>query len=536
MHASERANILSLRPYLDPQDFDRAFPFHIHVDESLRVLGVGTSLAKMLKRPVRGLPLTDIVTCRRPNDAANAQAWREHASLVVLITCTTPTLSLRGSVSQMEDGTLLFVVAPLAARIEEVTELGLGLTDFALHDPLGEVLLINRAAQMTLADAHRLADRLRWKTAQLNTIMELSSNGVVYISPLQQVDYVNSALAAMIGCERADILGRDIQDLDRRIEACMASGEMQRAVLTNLLSTHPLPSESVTLELAQPDKHVLQVSVRASAEGGCVAYFRDITAESEVDRMKSEFLSTAAHELRTPMASVFGFSELLLRRDFPPERQREMLDTIHRQAGVLINLINELLDLARIEARRGKDFRRQVLPIGPIVNQALSGLLILGDSRAVQLSMDCGDAKLWIDAEKLGHALTNVLSNAYKYSPAGGAIAMRVYLAADLPPDPSSLDAGDPGSLVVEVEDHGLGMTREQLMRVFERFYRADPSGSIPGTGLGMCLVKEIIELHGGTVAIASEYGHGTTVSLRLPLACAQASEAASQELTIGEA
>lgn len=269
---------------------------------------------------------------------------------------------------------------------------------------------------------------------------------------------------------------------------------------------------AVRREVLQMHTPCPRTLVRSVRQGGhdneTVMYFQDITHALEVDRMKSEFLAMAAHELRTPMVSIFGFTELLLKRQFDDVRRSDMLGTIHRQASVLINLVNELLDLARIEARRGKDFKRAAQPLQPLIQGVIGGLLVHNDGRKVVC--DLPDEAVWVDVdtEKLSQALTNVLSNAYKYSPQGGNIELDlVWRDRD-----GRLEAG------MRVTDHGLGMTPEQQSRVFERFYRADTSGNIPGTGLGMTIVKEIVELHGGQVSLHSAHGVGTTVTLWIPV------------------
>jgi signal transduction histidine kinase len=261
----------------------------------------------------------------------------------------------------------------------------------------------------------------------------------------------------------------------------------------------------------RPERRVLARMARRAGPGHheTILFFRDITRETEVDRMKSEFLTTAAHELRTPMVSVFGFTELLLRRPVSEERRRDMLETIHRQASLLINMVNELLDLARIEARQGKDLKREPCRLDSLVTQAVGPMLIEGGAHELQIDVAHPDCVLDVDPEKTNRALTNVLSNAVKYSPEGGSILVTTQ---------SGELRGEP-AVGVRVTDHGIGMSPEQLARIFERFYRADPSGSIPGTGLGMSLVKEIVELQGGRVDIASTPGRGTTVTLWLPLA-----------------
>ncbi len=234
--------------------------------------------------------------------------------------------------------------------------------------------------------------------------------------------------------------------------------------------------------------------------------------------MKSEFLSPAAHELRTPMASIYGFSELLISREFDAATRHDLLTSIHKQTAWLIEIINELLDLTRIEERRGKDFMIEAVPLPPLVGEGVAAMQI-DPARwplSVAITDDLPPARA--DAAKLRQALTNVLGNAVKYSPAGGAIEVRgVTRVIDRQPQ-----------VGIAVTDHGIGMTPDQAARVGERFYRANTSGNIPGTGLGMTIVKEIVELLGGQVDIGSKVGAGTTVTLWLPAATERASGPAS--------
>ena len=268
-----------------------------------------------------------------------------------------------------------------------------------------------------------------------------------------------------------------------------------------------------TLTLAGPGQRVLHRSVRHCESDAAtkVYYFRDVTRETEVDRMKSEFLSTAAHELRTPMASIMGFSELLLTRKFDENRTSDLLQTINRQSKRLTGLLNELLDLARIEARAGKDFRIERIPLRKLIDDTVAALMMPGDDRPVRMQLPEQLPEISVDAAKMTQALTNILSNAYKYSPNGGDICL------DVIEQPAG--EGKRGGLIgIRVTDHGLGMTPEQSAMAFERFFRADDSGNIPGTGLGLSLVKEIVELHGGRVGLESTLGEGTRITLWLPV------------------
>ena len=246
-----------------------------------------------------------------------------------------------------------------------------------------------------------------------------------------------------------------------------------------------------------------------------ILFFRDVTHETEVDRMKSEFLSHAAHELRTPMASIFGFAEMLMMRKYPDEKRQEVLTIIHRQSVQMVAIINELLDLVRIDDRRGQDFDLASVDVGTLVREVAADFGVPAGQQAAALNLPTAPVAVRADKSKLTQAVRNILSNAYKYSPAGGPVAI------GLVSDGGDMGDGTAARVGIRVADHGIGMTPQQAARVCERFFRADASGNIPGTGLGMSIVKEIIELHGGEVAIASQPGVGTTVTLWLPVATA---------------
>ena len=358
---------------------------------------------------------------------------------------------------------------------------------------------------------------LQVRTERLDAIFALSPDGFVAFSPDGRITDVNPAFMRMTGLDEFSLISLREPEFDAVMEALCDAGTAYVPIASMVPGDGLPPPEGEqraaprhTLTVTRPHKRILQRSVRMGADGTLekVAYFRDITRETEVDRMKSEFLSTAAHELRTPMASIFGFSELLLKRDYPEEKRRDMMATINRQASILINLINELLDLARIEARAGKDFKIAPQLPGPIIENVISAMLVNEAAPRISVSLPETMPELRIDGEKFGQCLTNILSNACKYSPNGGDINVLALRRET---------NGRPW-FGIQVQDHGLGMTPEQVSRVFERFYRADPSGNIPGTGLGMSLVKEIMEIHGGRVDIDSEPGVGTTVTLWLPI------------------
>jgi len=350
---------------------------------------------------------------------------------------------------------------------------------------------------------------LNLRTERLNAVFDLSPDGFVVLDKRGELSIVNPAFERMTGLDAATLVGQSLDAFEEHLMSLCTSVEQDDKASGSEGDGGMPGSRRELLHLHSPTHRTL---VRRTRNGGhdneTVMYFRDITHELEVDRMKSEFLSMAAHELRTPMASIFGFTELLLKRKFDDTRRQDMLSTIHRQASILINLVNELLDLARIESRRGKDFKRKRQTLQPIIDGVIGGLLIHNDDRKVMLSLPPTPIEVDVDAEKLSLAITNVVSNAYKYSPQGG----------DIDLDLVWRDRDGHSECGIRVTDHGIGMTEDQLARVFERFFRADTSGNIPGTGLGMTIVKEIVELHGGQVSLSSQFGVGTTVVLWVPV------------------
>jgi signal transduction histidine kinase len=380
-----------------------------------------------------------------------------------------------------------------------------------------------------------LVTRLQERSEQLDAIFALSPDGFVSFDAARRANYVSPAFERLTGLAASRVLGAGEAEIEgwlrgqcapgvpwRSLEALRREQRQQAGAAmpgggerSHAKATPP----RTQIALLRPTRRVLDVGLREGSTPAIsqVLSLRDVTHETEVDRMKSEFLSTAAHELRTPMASIFGFSELMMRRPLRPEQQQEVISTIHRQTALMIAIVNELLDLARIEARRGANFELQTLDLATLVQDMVNDFRPPNERAAPTLTLGAGPWPVRVDRNKLAQALGNVLSNAYKYSPAGGAVRLALVPAGSA--RGQGAEGSAPRSVGLQVRDAGIGMTPEQLARVSERFYRGDASGTIPGTGLGMSIVKEIIELLGGRMALASTPGAGSTVTLWLPLA-----------------
>lgn len=359
------------------------------------------------------------------------------------------------------------------------------------------------------------------RTEQLNAIFSLSPDGFIAFDQNVRIKYANPAFFQMTSFKENEIIGLDEASFSEKLaQRCVPTAkflgiEALKTKLENSLAATLESDRNNTerprqlIELAAPNKREIEIGIRESDARTVsqILYFRDVTHEKAVDHMKSEFLATAAHELRTPLSSIYGYAEILLARQFPPAEIKQFLGIIYDQASQMVLIINELLDLARIESRQGKDFNYSRLDLGQLLSDVI-GSFKLPEQRpplSWKTEPDC-----WIraDKDKLTQAINNVLSNAIKYSSEETTVSVEL-VTSDTTEDPA-LHYG------IRISDQGIGMTPEQLSRVFERFYRADSSGSIPGTGLGMSITKEILELHGGKVEIKSEPKKGTQVTLWL--------------------
>ncbi len=342
--------------------------------------------------------------------------------------------------------------------------------------------------------------RLIERTARLNATFDLSPDGFAVFDAQGDLISSNPALRAMVG---ELPLNCALPTFDRWVSSLCESEAAYRTIEEALKDPH-----KDIISLVRPSPKMLEREIRKNlgGSGETILYFRDVTHQMEVDRIKSEFLATAAHELRTPLASILGFTELMIHRKYSDEKRIDLLQTVHRQGTLLSNLIQELLDLSRIEARQGKDFQIVPTPLNQLVAHAIESVKDTKLGRTVQLANFSDDIGVMADPSKIEQCLINLLSNAFKYSPNGGEVTLSV----------ETERTGDEDLVVIRIRDQGIGLTPTQLARVFERFYRADTSGNIPGTGLGLNLVKEIAEIHGGSVELESETGAGTTAILRL--------------------
>lgn len=379
------------------------------------------------------------------------------------------------------------------------------------------------ANELAASELQRALQAERDSEAGMRALIESMPEGVLLLDGDCRILYVNPAAERVFGQAGGALVGRPAT-------ALLAEDLDALRARTGLPDLQPI---EVRGRRADGSTFALEFTLSRMRLGGghrTTVVVRDVSGRHEadervraVDARRRRNFATATHELRTPMASVLGFSELLLKRDYDPATGRELLEIIHRQAGRLVDLINQLLDLTRIEAG-GKD-ELHIAPVAPadLIAQTLAGLGGLdglggpGHAARIRVRVAPDLPMLAGDAGKLQQALANILANSAKYSPPDTPIMLDAFDAKLGPAQ--ALTAGGMGGIAIRVRDQGIGMTPEQQAQVFDAFYRADDAAGVPGSGLGMTIFKEIIDLHGGQVELQSAPGVGTTVTMVLPAA-----------------
>lgn len=348
---------------------------------------------------------------------------------------------------------------------------------------------------------------------RLSATLSSMAEGAVITDPRGQIVSVNPAMERLGGWREDEIRGRRFAEVYPAFDEQGNSIPIQNRFLSRALqSREPVASRGYGMTFLWRDGRRCPVNVSAApifdADGevlGAVSVIRDVSYEKEVDQLKSSLISTVSHELRTPLTMIQGFSELLLTRDLREEKSREALEQINVSAQRLSRLIEDLLSVSRIESGR------LVLRLAPVDLPAVVDEVIapfahrgIGDFK---VSLDPDLPAVLSDRDMLIQILTNLVSNAIKYSPAGST---------------ASVSAKRNGSAAeISVQDQGIGMSEDEVAQLFQKFYRADSPEvrKAGGTGLGLYITKNLIEMQGGQIWVKSKVGRGSTFFFSLPLA-----------------
>jgi PAS domain S-box-containing protein len=332
---------------------------------------------------------------------------------------------------------------------------------------------------------------------KLNSVLTSVADGILVLDQDNRIIMTNPAVEKLLRVPQAELFGKKLGE----IIASLPEGVFDKGSGSAFVVEIPDDEQRQRYLRA----HLSPFNEPGNAERGAILLLHDVTEEKELDRMKNEFISTAAHELRTPLTSIMGFSEYML--ETPPETAAEskhLLGIIHEQAGNLSAIISDLLDLSRIESGKSFSLNETIFSMPELVLQTIKQLAPTTENHWVKPKLSAAGSLITADRGKIRQLIENIIGNAIKYSPEGGTIKV--------------VGRSRTGYYVLQIIDEGIGMTSEQVERIFEKFYRADYSNTaVSGIGLGMSIVHRIVQAHNGQIRVRSRLGLGTRVTVFLP-------------------
>lgn len=294
--------------------------------------------------------------------------------------------------------------------------------------------------------------------------------------------------------------------VDREAQGRPLADVIDNADICELFSRAPQHAAALHTEVTLDDGRVFNAQLSTIATVGRVVVMQEITHLKELDRLKSEFVSTVSHDLRSPLTTIQGYVELLERAGPLNEMQRDFVSRALSSLTHITALISDLLDIGRIEA--GYDLEMGALRLDTLIRTTVESAQVFAGSEAISLSMALPDRSLWVwgNARRLRQVLDNLISNAIKYNRPNGQVNVTIQRDGD--------------HAIVRVSDTGIGVAAEQQGRIFERFYRVQSpeTEEIRGTGLGLAIVKSVIEKHKGRIWVESTAGKGSTFAFVLPV------------------
>jgi len=349
----------------------------------------------------------------------------------------------------------------------------------------------------------QLIDRETGQRQEIEAVLGSMIEAVVAVDHQQRVIRTNPAAAQLFGITDGPLTGRPIQELIRQ-------AELLRFVQKALASPEPIEDELLFHGAQQRYIHALATPLSAHGDEqlGVLLVMHDLTRLRQLESLRRDFVANVSHELKTPITAIRGSVETLLEHTENDIADQQFLKIIDKQGQRLNALVEDLLDLSRIEQSalsHQRELHRD--PLLPVLESARTACESLMLSRQVTLKVSCpGSLQLKMDSELLEQAIINLLTNAIKYSERGG----RVLLSASV---------RDDNMVLIQVQDFGCGIAAEHLPRLFERFYRVDRARSrqLGGTGLGLAIVKHVAQAHQGTVSVNSQPDQGSIFTLILP-------------------
>jgi signal transduction histidine kinase len=355
-------------------------------------------------------------------------------------------------------------------------------------------ITIGTHAAMAIENA-RLHTTIAEERAKLEAIIGDTNDAIIVTDAKNRVLLMNQAARRAFDVETVPEVGRPLGEV------------MSNERLLALFARLEAGEEALAEEIPLSDGRTLYASLTPVAEVGRIAVMQDITYLKELDKMKSDFVATVSHDLRSPLATISGYALVLPEAGELNETQQEFVESIRLSAAKIITLIDNLLDLGKIEAR--VEMELKPCQLVTVINKVVKSLREQARTKEIVLQLDLPPELPLVQGNpiRLDQIVSNLVGNAIKFTPEGGMVTVSARKEKD--------------EVVVEVKDTGIGIAPEDQVHLFEKFYRvsSEETSGIEGTGLGLAIVKSIVEGHGGRLWVKSQPGQGSTFGFALPSA-----------------
>jgi len=375
------------------------------------------------------------------------------------------------------------------------------------------------SSRLQLYDKHNvdnlMAERNKFisERNKLELVLMSIADGVVVCDRDNRVQIVNRAATQIFDKEAKDLLGKPLVVCTEGPDQPQICHIVQQFTDSNVNIT-PGAIEPIVqqLQLGELTVRLHTAPIFLNKEFlGSVMIMQDITKQAELEKMKNEFMANVSHELRTPITSIKSYVDTLCNHGekLDPDIHREFLQIIDNEADRLMHLVNDVLELSKIE-EADREFEMLPMDIHRACEAAIRSLNLMARDRGIELAFEQTEnlPLASINQESIERVIINLLNNGIKYTPEGGKITVKV----------EKHQEGEVEEVAVHVKDTGIGIPDDALEHIFDRFYRVEKKvHTIKGTGLGLTIVKKIIEKHGGRITVASALGEGSTFSFYLP-------------------
>lgn len=400
------------------------------------------------------------------------------------------------------------IATPIRQFIESAKEIARGNFDHKVNvQSSEEIIQLSRIFNYMTLELKRIyqinINEIIREKIKTEAILRNIADGVIVVSELDEILLLNDVIEDWFNIKEKDVHGCSLSFFFPELKFLTAKTKQSNSneIFKEEVEIHPDHGAANIVLAAHASKVMDNFDLIA-----IVIVLRNITKEKEVDKLKTELVHVVAHELRSPLTSIAGFSEILKDPELPAATKKEYVDIIHYESGRLADLINKFLDISRIESGQ-TPLTKIPVDIVTVISNMLTVNSHLAYKRNIRVHTSFESVPLvLVDPDLIGQVALNLFSNAVKYSPENSEISITV--------------KSQKKSVLVEVRDTGFGISKENMNYLFQKFFRAKEDKNlkdIEGTGLGLAFVKEIIQQHEGKINVESELGKGSLFSFSLP-------------------